>query len=123
MQAGERRGRLTTHVLDTATGRPAAGLKVELFRLDGESARRVASVSTNGDGRCDRPLLEGAELLPGRYELAFHVGDYLRAGGAALPEPPFLDVVPIRFGIAAGDQHYHVPLLVSPYAYATYRGS
>ena len=114
-------GRLTTHVLDTAAGRPAAGLAIELFRLGG-GEERVAAVTTNADGRVDRPLLEGAALVAGVYELRFHAGDYLRASGK-LPEPPFLDVIPIRFGIAAPGEHYHVPLLLSPYGYSTYRGS
>lgn len=110
-------GRLTTHVLDTARGVPAAGLRIELFR-DGA---RVAEAVTNADGRCDAPLLEGAGFATGRYELRFHAGDYLRAAGT-LPDPAFLDVIPIAFGIAE-DAHYHVPLLLSPYGYATYRGS
>jgi 5-hydroxyisourate hydrolase len=114
-------GRLTTHVLDTAAGRPAAGLKVVLTRLDGAPAV-LAQGLTNADGRLDRPLLEGTAFAPGSYELMFHVGDYFRARGAALAEPAFLDLVPLRFGIAE-DAHYHVPLLVSPYAYSTYRGS
>ena len=115
-------GRLTTHVLDTAAGRPAAGLKIELFLLDG-GIIHLKSVATNADGRCDGPLLEGAAFLPGHYELRFHAGDYLRALNIALPEPAFLDVIPIRFGIADPSQHYHVPLLLSPYGYSTYRGS
>jgi 5-hydroxyisourate hydrolase len=110
-------GRLTTHVLDTSAGRPAAGVRVVLTR-DGKV---LADVRTNADGRTDRPVLEGA-LAPGPYELAFHVGDYFRACGAALSDPPFLDVVPLRFSVA-GDAHYHVPLLVSPFGYSTYRGS
>ena len=112
-------GRLTTHVLDTAAGRPAAGVTVELFR-DGAS---VAQAVTNADGRCDAPLLAGAALVAGTYELVFHVGAYLRAAGVALPNPPFLDTVPVRFGIADAAAHIHVPLLVSPYGYSTYRGS
>lgn len=112
-------GRLTTHVLDTATGRPAAGLRLVLSRLD-PSAAVVAEAVTNADGRVDHPLLEGA--VRGRYELAFHVADYFRARGIALTDPPFLDVVPVRFAIAE-DRHYHVPLLISPYGYSTYRGS
>jgi 5-hydroxyisourate hydrolase len=123
MSSGTHGGRLTTHVLDTATGRPAAGLKLELFRVEGGERRLLKSVSTNSDGRCDAPLLQGAELTSGQYELLFHVGDYLHAGGVKLSDPPFLDLVPLRFGIADATQHYHVPLLVSPYAYSTYRGS
>jgi 5-hydroxyisourate hydrolase len=115
-------GRLTTHVLDTARGRPAAGLAVELYRLGGGPEQRVSAATTNADGRVDRPLLEGADFTPGTYELRFHAGDYLR-GAAGLPYPLFLDVIPIRFGIASTDEHYHVPLLLSPYGYSTYRGS
>src|SRR5262245_7978203 len=111
-------GRLTTHVLDTSTGRPVAGVRVVL-RRDGAV---VADGTTNADGRMDRPLLDGAAFTPGEYELSFHVGHYFRAQGVALADPPFLDVIPLRFGIAE-DTHYHVPLLVSPYSYSTYRGS
>lgn len=114
-------GRLTTHVLDTAAGKPAAGLRVELFRHDSAPVA-IASATTNADGRLNTPLLEGAAFRPGRYELVFHVGEYFRARGTALPDPAFLDVVPLRFGMAE-DAHYHVPLLVSPYGYSTYRGS
>jgi 5-hydroxyisourate hydrolase len=114
-------GRISTHVLDTAAGKPAAGMKLVLTKLDGAPAV-VAEAMTNTDGRTDKPLLEGAAFQAGRYELAFHVGDYLRASGVKLPDPPFLDVVPIRFGVTA-DGHYHVPLLISPYGYSTYRGS
>lgn len=115
-------GRLTTHVLDTAAGRPARGLAIELWRLDREPAL-LREVVTNDDGRVDGALLDGAAFAPGVYELRFHAGDYLRAAGHALPDPAFLDVIPIRFGIADAGAHYHVPLLVSPYSYATYRGS
>ena len=115
-------GRLTTHVLDAAAGTPAQGLKIELYKLDdGESL--LKTVHTNSDGRVDGPLLEGAGLVRGTYELRFHAGAYLKAKGHALSDPPFLDVVPIRFGIASPDQHYHVPLLLSPFAFSTYRGS
>jgi 5-hydroxyisourate hydrolase len=113
-------GRLTTHVLDTASGKPAAGVRVVL-RRDGEAAVLAEGV-TNSDGRMEAPLLEGAAFQPGRYELTFHIGDHFRKAGTALADPPFLDVIPLRFGIA-GDAHYHVPLLVSPYGYSTYRGS
>lgn len=115
-------GRLTTHVLDTATGMPAAGLAIELYRIDKQD-ERVTSASTNHDGRLDGPLLEGAAFVPGVYELRFHAGDYLRATGARLSDPAFLDIVPIRFGVADAAAHYHVPLLLSPYGYSTYRGS
>ena len=115
-------GRLTTHVLDTSAGRPGSGIAVTLDRLDdGEPVRLVETV-TNGDGRCDAPLLDGAAFAAGTYQLTFAAGDYFRAQGVALSEPAFLDDVVIRFGIAA-DEHYHVPLLIPPYSYSTYRGS
>lgn len=116
-------GRLTTHVLDTMHGRPAAGLAIELRKLSEDSPRLLKSVVTNADGRVDGPLLEGDDFVVGRYELVFHVGDYFRAASVSLPDPAFLDQVPVRFGIAEADGHYHVPLLVSPYGYSTYRGS
>ncbi len=111
-------GRLTTHVLDTSTGTPAAGLKIELWL----GVKLLKSVTTNSDGRVDGAILEGEEFKTGSYELRFHAGDYLK-GRNALDDPPFLDVIPIRFGIANPAQHYHVPLLLSPYGYSTYRGS
>ncbi len=114
-------GRLTTHVLDLGSGQPAAGLTVELYRV-GEPSERLTAAVTNADGRLDRPLLEGGDLTKGSYELRFHVGDYLHRT-AELADTPFLDVVPIRFGVASPEQHYHVPLLLSPYGYSTYRGS
>ncbi len=114
-------GRLTTHVLDTTAGGPAVGLTIELYRLTGGETR-VAVVRTNDDGRIDKPLIEGDALTAGVYELRFHAGDYLRRRHD-LPDPAFLDVVPIRFGIASPGAHYHVPLLISPYGYSTYRGS
>ena len=116
-------GRLTTHVLDTASGSPAAGVRIELFRLTATGREAVSDVRTNADGRCDAPLLAGDAFSPGRYELVFHVGSYFRAGGTGLPDPAFLDEVPVRFGVAKSGEHYHVPLLISPYSYATYRGS
>ena len=116
-------GRLTTHVLDTSAGRPAGGIRVELYRLDGDGREKLADVATNDDGRCAEPLLEGDGFRTGEYELLFHAGAYFRAVGVALPEPRFLDIVPIRFGIAEASQHYHVPLLISPFGYSTYRGS
>lgn len=116
-------GRLSTHVLDTMNGKPAAGVAVELYALEGEMRRLVKKVVTNADGRTDAPLLIGEEFRPGQYELVFQAGDYFRKLGAALPQPAFLDAVPIRFGLAEPDGHYHVPLLVSPWSFSTYRGS
>jgi 5-hydroxyisourate hydrolase len=116
-------GRLTTHILDTANGRPAAGVRIELFRLDGDGREPLASVTTNHDGRTDQPLLAGDAFRPGRYELVFHIGAYFAGAGAEQPDPPFLDTVPLRFGIADAAAHYHVPLLASPWSYSTYRGS
>jgi 5-hydroxyisourate hydrolase len=116
-------GRLTTHVLDTASGRPAAGIRIEVFRLDGDAREALGSHATNEDGRCTGPVLEGAAFAAGSYELVFHVAAYFRAAGMDLPQPPFLDTVPIRFGVADPGRHYHVPLLISPYGYSTYRGS
>ena len=115
-------GRLTTHVLDTASGKPAAGLKIELWRA-GNDPVHLKTLTTNSDGRVDGPMLEGDDFQVGEYELRFHAGDYLRGSGIELPEPAFLDVIPLRFGIAESDSHYHVPLLLSPYSYSTYRGS
>jgi 5-hydroxyisourate hydrolase len=116
-------GRLTTHVLDTALGKPAEGLQIDLYRLEGEKRQLIHTVQTNSDGRVDGPLAEGQGLTAGTYELVFHAGDYLRAAGVALAEPAFLDLIPLRFGIADPQSHYHVPLLLSPYGYSTYRGS
>lgn len=116
-------GRLTTHVLDTARGCPAAGMVIELMRIEGLDRHLVKTVRTNDDGRVDAPLLSGGDVVTGVYELLFHAGDYLRSTGARLSDPAFLDVIPIRFGIADTSGHYHVPLLISPYSYSTYRGS
>lgn len=116
-------GKLTTHVLDTANGCPAAGMQVALYRLDAAGAVPIKTLQLNHDGRADGPLLDGATLLPGRYRLLFSVAPYFRARGDVLPEPPFLDEVPLDFGIADAASHYHVPLLVSPWSYSTYRGS
>jgi len=118
-------GRLTTHVLDTAQGRPAPNMTIELWRLNAEGSGRtlLKTVRTNGDGRTGAPLLVDDELAAGVYELVFAVGEYFIAQGIATTSPPFLDRVPIRFGIADAASHYHVPLLVSPWAYSTYRGS
>ena len=115
-------GRLTTHVLDTANGRPGAGIRIDLYRL-AATRDKLASAVTNEDGRCDAPLLEGAALAAGVYELVFHAGAYFAARGLIAAAPPFLDEVVIRFGIAAPGEHYHVPLLITPYSYSTYRGS
>ena len=109
--------KLSTHVLDTHSGRPAAGVEIELHALEPGGARLIASARTNADGRTDRPLLEGTAVKRGRYRLVFHVGDYFRAQGIGLPNPPFVDVVPVAFG------SYHVPLVCSPWTYSTYRGS
>lgn len=121
-------GYLTTHVLDTARGRPAAGLTIELYRLDGEHRTRLGSLVTNDDGRTDTPILPEADFQTGTYELVFHAGPYL-AGDAPdrrqetpAGAPRFLDAIPIRF-IMAEEAHYHVPLLLSPFGYSTYRGS
>ncbi|MBM3486188.1 MAG: hydroxyisourate hydrolase [Alphaproteobacteria bacterium] len=116
-------GRLTTHVLDTADGRPAAGMRLALHRIDGERRMLLVTTTTNADGRCDGPLLADDALAAGCYELAFEAGAYFRAVGKSLPTPAFLDTIVIRFGIADPDGHYHVPLLVSPWGYTTYRGS
>ena len=110
---------LTTHVLDTMHGRPAAGVALRLLQGD----TLMVATATNADGRCDAPLLSGVEMEPGRYRLEFDVGAYYRALGVVLPEPAFLETVVIEFGIAEAGAHFHVPLLVSPFAYSTYRGS
>lgn len=115
---------LTTHVLDASIGRPAAGVEIELFALAADGLRTlVKRARTNADGRTDAPLMTAAEARVGAYELAFHVGDYFRARGAQTAEPPFLDVVPIRFAVADPGAHYHVPLIATPWSYSTYRGS
>ena len=116
-------GRLTTHVLDTARGKPAAGVKIMLYRISGNAHRKIAETVTNADGRTDAPMLTGTEFTAGSYELVFCAGDYLRATGQAEGEVLFLDQIPIRFGVPDAAQHYHVPLLISPFAYSTYRGS
>ena len=116
-------GRLSTHVLDIVNGKPAGGIAIELFALEGESRRSVLRTITNADGRTDAPLMIGEAFRTGTYELVFEVGAYFKGLGATTANPPFLDVVPIRFSIAEPDGHYHVPLLVSPWSYSTYRGS
>jgi hydroxyisourate hydrolase len=115
---------LTTHILDVTIGRPAEGVRVELYELAEPSQRKlIADVATNADGRTDKPLISAEQARAGRFELIFHAGDYFRRRRAELADPPFLDVVPIRFGVADPQAHYHVPLLVSPWSYSTYRGS
>lgn len=116
-------GHLTTHVLDTAQGRPGEGIKIEVYRLGAERRQLLKTVETNDDGRCDAPILEGDDLVVGEYELVFHAGDYLARQGVKDEEPRFLSVIPLRFGVNDASQHYHVPLLLSPFAYSTYRGS
>lgn len=116
-------GRLSTHVLDVQSGRPAAGVRIELYEIAASATSLLTEATTNADGRTDTPLLSGAPLRIGRYELRFHVGAYFAALDLGLPEPAFLDVVPVRFAIAEAEGHYHVPLLVTPWSYSTYRGS
>jgi len=116
-------GFLTTHVLDTARGVPAAGIKILLYRVSGNSHRKIAEAVTNADGRTDAPILDARSFATGKYELVFQAGEYLRSTGAATSEPLFLDEIPIRFGIDDATSHYHVPLLLSPFGYSTYRGS
>lgn len=115
-------GKLSTHVLDTASGKPAANMRLQLFWVSGEVRRMLRDTHTNTDGRTDAPLMSGS-LNKGTYELVFHVADYFAAQGAELPNPPFLTTVPLRFGIAEAEGNYHVPLLCSPWSYSTYRGS
>lgn len=116
-------GRLTTHVLDTANGKPAAGMGIDFYRREGEGYALVASTRTNKDGRTDKPLMAGDAFKPGSYQIVFHVAAYYRGLGTLLAEPAFLDTVPVQFSIADGKAHYHVPLLTTPWSYATYRGS
>ncbi|MBX9591402.1 MAG: hydroxyisourate hydrolase [Hyphomonadaceae bacterium] len=117
-------GRLSTHVLDTTSGRPAAGVVIELHRLaEGDRWQLVRRTETNADGRTDAPLLSASDFSIGTYMLSFHIGDYFRRQAVPTAEPPFLDIVPLRFTISEPDGHYHVPLLATPWSYATYRGS
>ena len=116
-------GYLTTHVLDTARGMPAGGIALSLYRVSGNSHRKIADAVTNADGRTDTPILPVGKFKPGQYELIFFCGDYLEAAGLATGDLKFLDQIPIRFGCDDPDAHYHVPLLLSPYGYSTYRGS
>ena len=120
---GQQMAKLTTHVLDTMNGTPAAGMAASLYRLDDGGAVQLKAIRLNQDGRADAPLLEGPALLPGRYRLVFAVAEYFRSRGVELPEPPFLADVPLEFGIADAGAHYHVPLLCTPWSYSTYRGS
>ena len=116
-------GKLTTHILDTSSGKPGKNITIQLYFLKNESWELVTETVSNDDGRCNNPLLEGAELMVGQYELVFHAGDYFDAAGVDLPEPKFLDEIVLRFGVSDASEHYHVPLLVSPFSYSTYRGS
>ena len=116
-------GYLTTHVLDTARGCPAKGIRIALYAVSGNTHRKIAETATNEDGRTDAPILPAGDFATGTYELVFFCGDYLRATGQAGDDPLFLDQVPIRFGMSDPGAHYHVPLLLSPYGYSTYRGS
>lgn len=116
-------GRLTTHVLDLVRGTPAAGMRIELAAMQGMARRLIAQTITNRDGRCDAPLLEGEAFIAGEWQLEFHVADYFTRQGVALAKPPFLDVAVVRFGVSNPSEHHHVPLLVTPWSYSTYRGS
>ena len=115
-------GRLTTHVLDLTTGKPAQGLEIELWSLEGDTSVHLKTVQTNKDGRVDETILKGCGLVTGIYELSFNAGEYLSREGLTLPDPVFLDIIPIRFGVAEPDSDYHIPLLLSAYGYSTYRG-
>jgi 5-hydroxyisourate hydrolase len=116
-------GKLSTHVLDITQGRPGAGVKLALYAVNGNGRELLKTAVTNADGRCDAPLLEGASLKTGKYELVFSAGAYFDAQGVSLPEPKFIDEVTLAFGVADATQNYHVPLVVSPWSYSTYRGS
>ncbi|MDZ4094247.1 MAG: hydroxyisourate hydrolase [Paracoccaceae bacterium] len=116
-------GKLTTHVLDTAKGKPAAGVQILLYRVTGNTHKKIAEAVTNADGRTDAPMLVGKGFTAGTYELVFCAGEYLRRSGQAAGDVLFLDEIPIRFGVPDAGAHYHVPLLISPFAYSTYRGS
>ncbi|WP_375465838.1 hydroxyisourate hydrolase [uncultured Methylobacterium sp.] len=119
----EETGRLTTHVLDTASGRPAGGMKIDFYAKDGEGYRLVSSTQTNPDGRTDKPLLIGEAVKVGQYQIVFHVAEYYTKIGTKISDPPFLDTVPVQFSIFDAKAHYHVPLLTTPWSYSTYRGS
>lgn len=119
----EETGRLTTHVLDTASGKPAGGMKIDFYKMEGDTYRLVSSTQTNKDGRTDKPLLIGDAVTVGRYQIVFHVAAYFSGIGTKLSDPPFLDTVPVQFSIFDAKAHYHVPLLTTPWSYSTYRGS
>ena len=116
-------GFLTTHVLDTANGCPAANVRIELYKIVDKKTEYICDAITNGDGRCDAEILKGSEFIVGTYELHFHVGNYFKSMNLDVKDHSFLDRVPIRFNISSAEEHYHVPLLVSPFSYTTYRGS
>ena len=116
-------GKLSTHVLDITQGKPGAGVKVALYAVGAQGRTLIKTDVTNADGRCSAPLLEGETMKAGKYELVFSAGDYFASQGVELPEPRFIDEVTIAFGVAGAEQNYHVPLVVSPWAYSTYRGS
>jgi 5-hydroxyisourate hydrolase len=116
-------GRLSTHVLDTVSGKPAAGMRIEFSIREGERWTLLKTVQTNADGRTDEPLMAGDAMRTGEFQLVFFAGDYFRGNGVELPNPPFLDRVPLAFGISDREAHYHVPLLCTPWSYGTYRGS
>ncbi len=116
-------GKLTTHILDTAAGKPGSNIQIQLYFLKDDSWELVKETTSNDDGRCDAPLLEGDDLKVGQYELIFYAGEYFENQGIDLPTTKFLDEIVLRFGVPDASEHYHVPLLVSPYSYSTYRGS
>ncbi len=116
-------GKLSTHILDTMHGKPASDVRIQLYAIQNEKRTLLHETRSNSDGRCDQPLLQGDQMLPGIYELVFHAGDYFAAKGVTLPTPRFLDQIVLRFGIASATENYHVPLVVTPWTYSTYRGS
>lgn len=122
-QAAPAAGRLTTHVLDTLSGKPGTGIRISFEAPQGEGWRVIKTLTTNADGRTDQPLLAGEAMATGRYRIVFHVGEYFARLGVPLADPPFLDRVPVEFAVGDAKAHYHVPLLVTPWSYSTYRGS
>lgn len=122
-RSGDSMARLSTHVLDLSAGRPAQGIAIALYAVEPEARRHIKTVKANADGRTDEPLLAGEQIPPGTYELVFAAGDYFRSQGLSMPEPAFLNEVVIRFGVAEASGNYHVPLLLAPHGYSTYRGS